>query len=104
MQASDVPLPLRRDERKSSIWPSVATLLIGLPILYVATLGYNAGMSKERVIPAIGTVVAFPVVWLMVWIANRIKTPAARYYCVGISGAVLCAGLWVLYAYLNRRM
>jgi len=53
------------EERKSSVWPWIAALLVGLPVLYVASVGPACWLVDRRVLPMKTAVVYEPVLHIV---------------------------------------
>jgi hypothetical protein len=57
------------DDRKKPLWPWIVALLIGLPVLYVASFGpacwfaSNTGVAYRDVMPSRGLFVYWPLGW-----------------------------------------
>src|SRR4029453_14587905 len=93
------------DERKAS-WGWVVTLLIGLPVLYVASFGPACWLCEKQFAPTHITWIAFrPLTYLAVESPHAVGAPIRRYAAIfsirkhiGLRRGRIPCGL----VYLNR--
>ena len=71
------------DDRKTSVWPWIVALLIGLPVLYVASFGPFLWIANHRFMPGALTPIAEaafePMFWARWESPDAIRTPVEWY-------------------------
>ncbi len=55
------------DERKRPIWPWIVALLIGLPMLYVASFGPACWLADRDVVDFTSVLRAYPLLYRSIW-------------------------------------